>query len=200
MYFNPYALVSLTAVAGVLTGNDFGHDEPRPVIQHRYHARNDVLEKKESLKEVGHTKAPGGYHDDPDEGCGHAVVVNKCPYDVWLWSVAHDTDGPYRVGCGEEYIEKYYEKCGVALEVVKHREDWQTDENKLVFYYKIHYGQVLYDLYGDCGVSFGGHKLVLRPEDQTCPKVVLEDGMSRPIFSHLHPTTDSLLRLSWIPS
>lgn len=200
MYFNSYALVSLTAAAGVLAGNSLGQDDSRPTIQHRYHAqvparRDDVLEKKEfSTREVGDAKASGGYHGGPDacEDYGHAVVVNKCPYDVWLWSIAHDTDGPYRLGCGEAYIEKYYDRCGVAIEVVKHRHDWDSDTNKLVFYYKIHYGQVLYDLYGNCGNSFGGHKLVLRPEDHSCPKVEMDDGTSCFLFFlHLiHPTTD----------
>lgn len=111
------------------------------------------------------------WHDD----CGHAIVVNKCPYDVWLWSVGHDTDGPYRIGCGEQYIEKYNED-GVALELVKDKHDWHKDQNKLIFYYKLYGGEVLYDIYGKQGHPFGGHKIRLKPEDPTCPRVTLDNG------------------------
>lgn len=56
----------------------------------------------------------------PGEECPSAKVVNKCPYPVYLWSVAFDTDGPHEINCGEEYVEKYI-KGGVALEIVKEK-------------------------------------------------------------------------------
>ncbi|KAF3761778.1 hypothetical protein M406DRAFT_234530, partial [Cryphonectria parasitica EP155] len=104
---------------------------------------------------------------------GHAKVINKCPYDVFLWSVAWNTDGPFKIGCGEEYCEEFSKGGGVALEIVKEEADYYEDCDKLVFYYKLDdYGNVFYDLYDKYGHPFAGHKLVLKSEDAQCPKEI----------------------------
>lgn len=118
------------------------------------------------------------------EDCGHATVVNKCPYDVYLWSVAWDMDGPYKIGCGEAYIEKYI-KGGVALEIVKDKKDWYDDCNKLILYYKLSGGNVYYDMYDKHGHPFEGTKIELKPEYYECPKIEWDDGTYEPfaVFS-----------------
>lgn len=118
--------------------------------------------------------------DDSDEkyfkdGDGHAVIINKCPYDVWLWSVCDNTVGPFRIGCNEKYVEQY-KPGGVALELVSDKSDWDYEDKKLVFYYKLEDGEVVYGLDGRYSNPCGGHKVVLQPEEPTCPRVYLEDG------------------------
>lgn len=124
-----------------------------------------------------HNKKPE--HDEhPDyhhKGYGHAKVVNFCPYDVYLWSVAWDTDGPYKIGCRQQYVEKYLEG-GVALEIVKDKHHWYHDDDKLILYYKKDYGKVHYDLYDKYGHPFEGHKVVLEPEEHYCPAEYWDDG------------------------
>lgn len=124
------------------------------------------------------------YHKEHDyhKGYGHAKVVNFCPYDVYLWSVAWDTDGPYKIGCRQEYVEKYL-KGGVALEIVKDKEYWYKDQEKLILYYKKWEEKVYYDLYDKYGHPFDGHKVVLKPEEDYCPAEYWEDGMSNWIFT-----------------
>lgn len=115
----------------------------------------------------------GGY----DDGCGYAKVVNNCRDDVFLWSVAYDTDGPYKIGCGEEYREPY-DDGGVALEIVWHEDDWYDDCEKLVFYYKLaDHDEIYYDLYEKYGHPFEGHRVSLVPDERDCPSQIWDDGM-----------------------
>ena len=133
--------------------------------------------------------------DYPDyhEGYGHAKVVNFCPYDVYLWSVAWDTDGPYKIGCRQEYVEKYL-RGGVALEIVTNKDTWYKDNDKIILYYKKHDNKVHYDLYDKYGHPFNGHKVALKPEENYCPAEYWDDGMSDDIFT-LRPVTNRIRRL-----
>lgn len=116
---------------------------------------------------------PRGWGDS----CGSAKVVNNCPYDVYLWSVSWDTDGPYTIGCGEEYVEEF-DEGGVCLEIVTDEDDWYDDCEKLIFYYELaDHGEVYYDLYEKYGHPFEGDTVALRPEERSCPKEVWDDGM-----------------------
>lgn len=125
------------------------------------------------LASVGLAAATGALAGEwDDEGCGHAIVVNQCPYDVYLWSIAsYDRDGPYKIGCGEEYTEKFIDTSGVALEV--QREGYAGCDDKLVLYYKLAHGKVFYDLYSKGNYTIDG-KAVLEPEDEYCPKIEFE--------------------------
>lgn len=134
--------------------------------------------EKPDYEKPDYHKEPDYKEDDYHRGYGHAKVVNFCPYDVYLWSVAWDTDGPYKIGCRQEYVEKYL-KGGVALEVVKDKESWYGDHDKLILYYKKYDDKVWYDLYDKYGHPFDGHKVVLKPEEDYCPSEYWEDGMSR---------------------
>ncbi|KAK2597857.1 hypothetical protein N8I77_012615 [Diaporthe amygdali] len=124
-------------------------------------------------------KPPGkpDLHKKPDyyEGYGHARVVNFCPFEVYLWSVAWDTDGPYTIGCRQEYVEKYL-KGGVALEIVTDKDSWYNDKDKLILYYKKYDKKVYYDLYEKYGHPFEGHKVSLKPEEDYCPAEYWDDG------------------------
>ncbi|POS69254.1 Bys1 family protein [Diaporthe helianthi] len=154
MRFAPYVLAALSAAAaGVQAAGDppdYGKKPDHP----------DHDDKKPDYHHKGH---------------GHAKVVNFCPYDVYLWSVAWDTDGPYKIGCRQEYVEKYLEG-GVTLEIVKDKHNWYYDHDKLILYYKKDYGKVHYDLYDKHGHPFEGHKVALKPEEDYCPAEYWDDG------------------------
>lgn len=137
------------------------------------------------LASVGLAAAGGALAGEwDDEGCGHAIVVNKCPYDVYLWSIAsYDKDGPYKLGCGMEYTETFTKKSGVALEVKKEGSEWCDD--KLVLYYKLAHGKVFYDLFSKGDYAVDG-KAVLEPEDEYCPKIELEGKF--PVSLSMNPS------------
>lgn len=122
------------------------------------------------------SKPKGGADLFKRDSCGYAKVVNKCQHDVFLWSVAWETDGPFRIGCGEEYCEKF-ERGGVDLEIVQDSSSYDDDCDKLVFYYKLSSdGNVYYDLYEKYGHPFEGHEIALIPEERSCPKEIWDDG------------------------
>lgn len=98
-----------------------------------------------------------------------------------MWSVAWDTDGPYTIGCRQEYVEKYL-KGGVALEIVTDKDSWYNDKDKLILYYKKYDKKVYYDLYEKYGHPFEGHKVSLKPEEDYCPAEYWDDGMFDGIF------------------
>jgi hypothetical protein len=162
MRFAPYVLAGLTATAA---GVQAVGDPPEYGKKPDYH------------KEPDYDKKPDYHH----KGYGHAKVVNFCPYDVYLWSVAWDTDGPYKIGCRQEYVEKYL-KGGVALEIVTDKDKWYHDNDKLILYYKKDHGKVHYDLYDKYGHPFEGHKVVLEPEEDYCPAEYWDDGKCEETF------------------
>lgn len=187
MHLTHYALAALSAgVAGVHAGVDPPGGPPmamqpgpsasqtRPDLAGLEIVENDMPR----LKSRSTVSKPKGGADifNKRDSCGYAKVVNKCPHDVFLWSVAWETDGPFRIGCGEEYCEKF-ERGGVALEIVQDRHSYDEDCDKLVFYYKLSDGDVYYDLYEKYGHPFEGHKVALIPEERHCPKEIWDDGM-----------------------
>lgn len=222
MRFTPYVLAGLSATAAGVQAvgdpPDYGKKPDYPDYGKKpdypdYGKKPDYPDyKKPDYKKPDYHKEPDyhkdhDYHKEPDyhkdydydddydyhKGYGHAKVVNFCPYDVYLWSVAWDTDGPYKIGCRQEYVEKYL-KGGVALEVVKEKESWYKDHSKLILYYKKDYGKVHYDLYDKYGSPFDGHKVVLKPEEDYCPAEYWEHGMSNGT-SASRLVTDRMCRL-----
>lgn len=207
MRFSPYVLAGLSATAAgvqaVSDPPDYGkkpdYGAPPPPSYPDYGKKPDYPDygKKPDYPDYGkkpdYPKKPD-YHEEPDyhKGYGQAKVVNFCPYDVYLWSVAWDTDGPYKVGCRQEYVEKYL-KGGVALEIVKDKDHWYKDHDKLILYYKKEYEKVHYDLYDKYGHPFDGHKVVLKPEEDYCPAEYWEYGMFNGTFT-LRLNTDRICR------
>lgn len=110
-----------------------------------------------------------------DYGGGHALVVNKCPFDIYLWSIAEDRDGPYRVRHGEEYVEEFIPRH-VSLRIVRDKQDYYGKDNELVLTYEKRWGHVSYDLYEAYGGHpFDGHRITLMAEG--CPAVIWNDGI-----------------------
>ncbi|ROW01355.1 hypothetical protein VMCG_05986 [Cytospora schulzeri] len=177
MHITHYALAALSVgVAGVQAGSGTPERHGEQVDFSGVELENS-MPKLKSRSAV--SKPRGGdalFKRGKWDGCGYAKVVNKCPHDVFLWSVAWETDGPFRIGCGEEYCEKF-ERGGVALEIVTDEDSWHDDCDKLVFYYKLaDHGEVYYDLYEKYGHPFEGHTVALVPEERDCPKEIWDDG------------------------
>lgn len=178
MHITPYALAALSAGVACVqagTGTPEGYGEQVEGFKSELKSNMPKLKSRSTVSKPRSGEdlfKRGGW----DDGCGYAKVVNKCPYDVFLWSVAWETDGPFRIGCGEEYCEKF-ERGGVALEIVTDRDSWHDDCEKLVFYYKLAgRGEIYYDLYEKYGHPFEGCKVALVPEERDCPKEIWDDG------------------------
>lgn len=200
MHLTHYALAALSAgVAGIHAGVSppggppmaMQPGQPEPPIITGTEVDMD-MPKLKGRSDV--SKPKGGADLFKRDSCGYARVVNKCSHDVFLWSVAWETDGPFKIGCGEEYCEEF-ERGGVALEIVKDRGSFDDDCDKLVFYYKLsNDGDVYYDLYEKYGHPFEGHKIALVPEERDCPKEIWDDGMNSLL---LFQSSISLHLMTW---
>ncbi|KAH7117696.1 hypothetical protein B0J11DRAFT_468169 [Dendryphion nanum] len=84
---------------------------------------------------------------------GKAIIANRCPYDIWIWSVDQKgSKGPIQVKARNRYSEPFRtpcERCGVSLKVS--RTNQLQSGKHTQFEYAIAKDTIYYDIsYVDC--------------------------------------------------
>ncbi|KAL6863334.1 hypothetical protein ACO1O0_003583 [Amphichorda felina] len=111
---------------------------------------------------------------------GYARVVNQCDFDVSLWSVGSNIDGPHTVKAdGGLYGEKFRKDPvtgGIALKITREADGLYTGEPQLIYSYSLDGSRIWYDLSTVFGDAFEGHKLVEASRNTACPAIVWKNG------------------------
>lgn len=117
---------------------------------------------------------------------GNAIISNRCPYDIWVWSVDQTHwSAPIHVPARSKYSEPFRSACngcGTSMKVSK--SDQLVGGAHTQFEYSIVNNQIWYDIsLVDCakgqdasacpGHDFG---LAMDSPDQSCGKVDCEKG------------------------
>lgn len=96
---------------------------------------------------------------------GQAKVINNCNFDVSVWSVGSNIDGPWRLTKGGgTYAETFVRDAvtgGKALKVTIPEDGLFTGAPQTNFAYNLDGTQIWYDLSDVFGDPFSGHKLVV---------------------------------------
>ncbi|KAF2431398.1 hypothetical protein EJ08DRAFT_659992 [Tothia fuscella] len=112
---------------------------------------------------------------------GNARVVNKCPFQVTLWSVGGSVSSPYNIAAsGGTYSEPFVrdpQTGGKALKLTIQPDGLYTGKPQTVFAYNLDGGQVWYDLSDVFGDAFAGKRIVEQSAIATCPAIVWGNGI-----------------------
>lgn len=112
-------------------------------------------------------------------GVGKARVINKCDFDVTVWSVGGDIDGPYTLDSNDGYSETFVKdpvSGGKALKVTRDPDGLYTGDAQTIFAYNLDGDNIWYDLSNTFGDAFSGEKLVVKSANAQCPAIVWKDG------------------------
>lgn len=119
---------------------------------------------------------------------GHAVVVNNCVKDIYLWSVGGSI-GPRQVlSHGERYSEPIHVdpvSGGVAIKITRTPNGLFDGSPQMNYAYALDGDDVFYDLSDVFGDPFAGHPVSVVPRDAECPRICWADGVS-PGGSQVH--------------
>ncbi|ROT37108.1 hypothetical protein SODALDRAFT_188305 [Sodiomyces alkalinus F11] len=111
---------------------------------------------------------------------GNATVINECDFEVTLWSVGSQINGPHQLEAeGGSYSEKFVVDAltgGKALKVTRNRDGLYTGEPQTIYAYSLDGDNVWYDLSNVFGDAFAGNKLVVQSANEDCGAIVWEDG------------------------
>ncbi|KAJ5548127.1 hypothetical protein N7513_005361 [Penicillium frequentans] len=126
---------------------------------------------------------------------GHAVVNNRCPFPVYIWSVGSAigsavTTGPN--GCYAEPFRHDPKSGGVAIKITTVPDGlWKSAPLTIFAYNLAGDGQVWYDLSDIFGDPFKGYPVSLSPAE---PAISWENGQP-PAGSgvHVHDSVDDLV-------
>ncbi|KAF4817110.1 Antigenic thaumatin-like protein [Colletotrichum siamense] len=110
---------------------------------------------------------------------GRAVVVNRCPTEVTLWSVggsvsAANTLSPNGGSYGETFVRDAT-TGGKSLKVTNARDGLYTGAAQLNFAYNLDGSQVWYDLSTVFGDAFAGKKITVKGK-AGCGEIVWASG------------------------
>ncbi|EGX96834.1 BYS1 domain-containing protein [Cordyceps militaris CM01] len=111
---------------------------------------------------------------------GFAKVVNKCDFEVTLWSVGKDVSGGHTLQHGESYAEAFAvdpKTGGRTLKITRERDGLWTSKPQTNFAYSLTQPSIWYDLSDVFGDPFAGHKLRLASDDGACTAVQWDDGV-----------------------
>jgi hypothetical protein len=111
---------------------------------------------------------------------GRALVVNNCPFDVSVWSVGGQIQGPYRLGQGGGYYAESFfwdpQTGGKALKVTIPTDGLWTGAPQTSLAYSLDDSQVWYDLSDVFGDPFAGRRLVVSSAEGSCPSIIWDNG------------------------
>ncbi|KAL2757274.1 hypothetical protein ACRALDRAFT_1060676 [Sodiomyces alcalophilus JCM 7366] len=111
---------------------------------------------------------------------GNARVVNSCDFEVTLWSVGSDIDGPFHLEAGGDSYTEVFTKDpvtgGKALKVTRDRDGLYTGDPQTIFAYSLDGDNIWYDLSNTFGNAFPGKKLVVESANDDCDAIVWNDG------------------------
>lgn len=117
---------------------------------------------------------------------GNAVISNRCPYDIWLWSVDQGySSGPIHIPARTKYSEPFRSACsgcGSSLKISK--TDQLVAGHQTQFEYSIADGNLWYDVsFVDCAKGGSasdcpGHDrgLAMDSPEQACGKATCAAG------------------------
>ncbi len=111
---------------------------------------------------------------------GKAKVVNKCPFEVTLWSVGTDISPAYTLTArGGQYSEQYTrdpKTGGRALKITRERDGLYTGKPQTNFAYTLDPNQIWYDLSDVFGDPFLNHRIQVVSSNSQCQSIVWPDG------------------------
>lgn len=112
---------------------------------------------------------------------GNAIVVNNCPFDVFLNSVGSSI-GPEKhlAAHGGRYSEQFHRdpvSGGIALKITRESGGLVSGAAQTIYAYNLNDGRIWYDLSNVFGNSFEPNALNLWASDARCPTVFWQNGV-----------------------
>lgn len=113
---------------------------------------------------------------------GHAKVVNRCDFPVYLWSVGGSVGPEHKIAAsGGTYSELLHHdpsSGGIALKLTTTPNGLYDGSPQTNFAYTLDGSTVWYDLSDVFGDAFSGDRLKVVPSVTTCPKICWPGGVS----------------------
>lgn len=111
---------------------------------------------------------------------GHAKVINRCNFPVFLWSVGGSVGPRKTVQPGATFSEPIHfdpQSGGVAIKITTTPNGLFDGSPQTNFAYTLDGNIVWYDLSDVFGDAFSGSRLKLLPSVTTCPKICWPNGI-----------------------
>lgn len=111
---------------------------------------------------------------------GNAVVVNKCNFPVYLWSVGGSVSQEYTVASGGTYSEVLHHdpaSGGIAIKLTTVEGGLYNGSPQTNFAYTLDGAQVWYDLSDVFGDPFSGHAIGVK-SSSSCPSICWPQGVA----------------------
>ncbi|KAM3527716.1 hypothetical protein MY4038_006220 [Beauveria bassiana] len=112
---------------------------------------------------------------------GRARVINKCGFDVTLWSVGSEISAPHTLAArGGKYSEQYTrdpKTGGRALKITREPDGLFKGKPQTNFAYTLDPGQLWYDLSDVFGDPFAGNRIQVVPSNSNCQSIVWPNGV-----------------------
>ncbi|OJD23138.1 hypothetical protein ACJ73_05507 [Blastomyces percursus] len=135
------------------------------------------------------------------QAVGNAIVLNDCPFDVYLNSVGSEI-GPeqHLKAKGGRYHEPFRRdplSGGIALKLTLKPGGLLEGAPQTVFAYNLNKGRIWYDLSDVFGDPFAGYPLEVRPSDPKCPVLFWPFGIppGQSQVRNCQPSSDIVLTL-----
>ncbi|KAF2634219.1 hypothetical protein P280DRAFT_414278 [Massarina eburnea CBS 473.64] len=95
---------------------------------------------------------------------GNAVVLNKCPFTIYAWSVSSSVGNQQTIATGGTFSEAFHhddQTGGIAIKITKEADGLYTGAPQQIFSYSLDTATVWYDLSTAFGEPFSGSHITV---------------------------------------
>lgn len=111
---------------------------------------------------------------------GRAIVENRCPHKVYLWSVGGSIGPKQVLNTGATYSEQFRRdpsSGGIAIKITTVNDGLFNNSPQTNFAYSLSDSRIFYDLSDVFGDPFKGRKLLVDPSDPACAEISWPTGV-----------------------